>query len=82
MLPQGALGQRLEPEHSALLRPLLCTVRPTSPSADWAVGRGHVPSVREPLMRRLVTLKPVMCDGSCGFTVRLSKGWSVQKQQR
>lgn len=82
VLPQGALGWRLEPEHSALLGPLLWTVRPTSPSADWAVGRGHVPPVQEPLMRHLVTINPVMCDGGCGFTVRLNKGWSVQKQQR
>lgn len=43
------LGWRLEPGHSALLGPLWI-LRPTSSSADWAMGRGHVPSLQEPLM--------------------------------
>lgn len=73
VLPQGALGWRLEPGYSALLGPFW-TLRPTSSSADWAMGRGHVPSVQEPLMRCLVTINPLLCVGCCGFTVRLSKG--------
>lgn len=72
VLPQGALGWRLEPGYSALLGPFW-TLRPTS-SAHWAMGRGHVPSVQEPMMRCLVTINPLLCVGCCGFTVRLSKG--------